>query len=162
MSSILAAIDQSLYVPAWVTFFIVMSIVGFVLVLIDKKRFDLQNARSNQMMAPRKKKADAEESSEEQPEEGGKGKKGKGKKRKDEVPEDYEYQDRIPNGAFIAIAVFFGAVGELLAMLIFRHKWYKWSMRTFVPILTLINLALFGLILYVIIESGTGGILTSG
>ena len=160
--SILSAVNQSLYVPAWVTFFVVMTIVGFVLVLVDKKRAKEQQARSNQMMAPRKKKAEGEEvPQEEAAEQGKKGKKGK-KKDKDLVPEDYSYQGRIPTGAFITIGVLFGALGELLGMLFLRHKWYKWAMRTFVPILTLINLALFGLILYVIIETGTGGILVSG
>ncbi len=155
--NLLLAVDNSLYVPAWVAFFVVMTIIGFCIMRLDKKRFDLQKARSDQMMAPRKKAGDPDE---EVPEDGKKKKKGK-KRAKEEVPEDYEYQDRVPNGALIAVAILLGGVGELLAMLIYRHKWYKWAFRTFIPILAVFNLAVFGLLLYVILEMGAGNALTN-
>ena len=148
MYALLAEANSALYVPAWVTFFIVMNIVGFALMLTDKRRFNRQKARSDQMMAPRKKPGQEEEEKEEP-------KKKKGG-RKEEVPEDYTYQGRVPDKALFAVAILFGAVGELLAMLLFRHKWYKWAFRNFIPLLSLISLAFFGLILYVIIETGSG------
>ena len=148
MYALLAEANSALYVPSWVTFFVVMNIIGFALMLTDKRRFNRQKARSDQMMAPRKKPGQ-----EEVPEEEPKKKKGS---HKEDVPEDYTYQGRIPNGALFAIAIFFGAVGELLAMVLFRHKWYKWAFRNFIPLFSLINLAFFGLILYVILETGSG------
>jgi len=129
---------------AMCAFFAVMCIVGFCLIRTDKKRWNAQKARSDEMMA-RKKKPQAEDGAAEDAVDG---KKKKEKKPKKKNEEPFEYEERVSEKALFIVAIFFGAAGELLAMLIYRHKWYKFSFRTYIPILTVINIIVAAVILY--------------
>ena len=138
-------LETNIYFNAMCAFLAVMNLVGFLLIRTDKKRWKEQKARSDEMMEARKKKTAEEEPAEDD-------KKGKKKRKKNAAP--YEYQARIPDKAIFAIAILFGAFGELIAMAIYRHKWYKFYFRTFIPILTLINLVAAAVILYFLYTRG--------
>lgn len=141
----------NIYFNAMCAFFAVMCIIGFCLIRTDKKRWVAQKNRSDAMMSKRKKAEDAAEEETET----AKGKKGK-KEKKPKKEEPFEYEARVPDKALFAIAILFGAAGELLAMLIYRHKWYKFYFRTFIPILTVVNLIIAAVILYFLYTKGDG------
>ena len=126
-------------------FYAVMCIIGFCLIRTDKKRWNAQKARSDEMMTRKKKPQDAENGV---AEDAAEGKKKKEKKPKKKNEEPFEYEERVSEKAMFIVAIFFGALGELLAMLIYRHKWYKFSFRTYIPILTVINMIIAAVILY--------------
>lgn len=88
-------------------FIVVMNIVGFFLIKVDKKR--LQNK-----------------------------------------------EPRIKEVLLFVIAGLSGGVGELLSMLIFRHKTYKWYFKLFMPIIAVLNIAVSGLVLFLMYEAGVG------
>ena len=48
---------------------------------------------------------------------------------------------RIPEGRMFFMATFFGSVGVLLGMLLFRHKTKKWYFKLGIPVLILQNIA---------------------
>ena len=125
-------------------FYAVMCIIGFCLIRTDKKRWNAQKARSDEMMARKKKPQDAEDATDDALD----GKKKKEKKAKKKNDEPFEYEERVSEKLLFIVAIFFGALGELLAMLIYRHKWYKFSFRTYIPILTVINMIIAAVILY--------------
>jgi len=93
---------------AFVGLLLVMNIIGFVLIAVDKKRV------------------------------------GKTDKK------------RIKEAAMLIVAGLFGAIGTLLAMLIFRHKWYKWYFKTFIPVLVILNILVAAIVLYFLIEMSNG------
>ncbi len=136
----------NIYFNSMCAFIAVMCLVGFLLIRADKKRWNAHKARSEQMMAARQKP----QTDDSAPEDGKKDKKQK-KKKKDEP---YEYQDRISEKAMFAVAVLFGALGELLAMAIYRHKWYKFSFRVYIPILAVLNVVISAVILYMLWAKG--------
>jgi len=138
----------NVYFNAVCAFFAVMCIIGFFLIRTDKKRWNAQKARSDEMMAKKKKpQAEGEETQEE-------GKKGNKDKKKKEEP--FEYESRVPDKAIFAVAIIFGAFGVLLGMLIYRHKWYKFNFRVYIPILTVINIIVASVILYFLFVKGDG------
>ena len=98
------------------------------------------------MMTRKKKPAEGEEA---EPEEG----KGK-KKKKAKKEEPFEYQDRVNEKLMFAVAFLFGALGELLAMAIYRHKWYKFNFRLYIPLLAGINIVIGAVILYFLYTKG--------
>lgn len=136
--------DTNIYFNAACAFWAIMNIVGFCLMLTDKKRWLAQKKRSDAMMSAHKKKP-AEEA-EIAPEDK------KSKKTKKEEP--FEYQPRIPEKALFAVAVLFGAFGELFAMIILRHKWYKFAFRVYMPIITVLNILIGGVILVLLYTRG--------
>ena len=144
----------NLYFNAAVAFWVIMSIVGFVLIVVDKKRWNAQKARSDEMMQPRKKKPQDEEAA---PEDEGKKSK-KGKKQKESTP--FVYEPRIPDKALFGVAICFGAIGELLAMIICRHKWYKFAFRAYMPLLAILNILVGGVILLLLYANTDGVVWT--
>ena len=129
---------------AMCAFVAVMCIVGFCLIRVDKKRWNAQKVRSDEMMAHKKKLKDGEEGAVEDATDGKKKKEKKAKK--DEEP--FEYEERVSEKAMFVVAILFGALGELLAMIIYRHKWYKFSFRVYIPILAVLNVIVAAVILY--------------
>ncbi|NCA92501.1 DUF1294 domain-containing protein [bacterium] len=63
-------------------------------------------------------------------------------------------EPRIREVLLFAIAGLSGGIGELLSMLIFRHKTYKWYFRVFMPIIVVLNIVTVSLILFIIYEAG--------
>ncbi len=63
-------------------------------------------------------------------------------------------EPRIKEVLLFLIAGLSGGIGELLAMLIFRHKTYKWYFRVFMPILVVLNIISASIILFLIYEAG--------
>lgn len=140
-----------------IAFYVVMVIIGFVLMFVDKRRWKAHTDRSAEMMNyKRRRLVDAEPQAEDQaePTDEEKGKKTK-KDKKSKQPKDYEYEGRIKLGAFLVVGILFGAVGELLGMIFCRHKWYKPSYRLGVPALALLNIVLGALLLYLVGETGS-------
>ena len=137
----------SLRFNAVCAFFAVMCIIGFLMIRVDKKRWNAQKARSDEMMAARKKKpAEDAEATEND---------GKKKKKKPQKEEPFEYQDRISEKAIFMVAILFGAMGVLLAMLVYRHKWYKFNFRVYIPLLAVVNVIIGAVILYFVYAYGT-------
>ena len=136
---------------AMCAFFAVMCVVGFLLIRTDKKRWNAQKARSDEMMS-HKKKPQPEDGAEVEAESGDKKEKKAKKEKKNKEP--FEYEARIPDKTFFWVAIFFGAFGELLGMIIYRHKWYKFNFRTYIPILSVINLVIAAVILYFLYTKG--------
>lgn len=50
---------------------------------------------------------------------------------------------RIKEATLFAFAIFFGAVGSTLGMLVFRHKTKHWYFAVFFPLLALVDVALY-------------------
>ena len=153
----------NLHFRSFIGFIIVMTIVGFCLMWVDRKRYKAHTARSEQMQQGRAKAAPAQgataDTEAEPATEGEENKKGKKKKQKE--PQPYHYEKRISPTALFVIAGLFGGVGELFAMLIGKHLWYKWNFRVFIPLLAALNIALAILIGYFLLELGDDGILTT-
>ena len=143
----------NIYFNAMCAFLAIMTIVGFLLMRTDKKRWKAQEMRSAEMMQARKKKPAEDEEAAAETEEGK-----KGKKKKEKKQEPFEYQPRIPDKVLFTIAVFFGAIGELFAMIIYRHKWYKFAFRTYMPILAVFNILFAGVILVLLYTRGDGSV----
>lgn len=153
MISLICESTKTNYFEAVIAFFVIMTIIGFVLILVDKKRWKAHIARSNEMVAMRSGKKVVDESIEEENEnQDGKGKK---KKSKSKSSEEYEYEGRIKNRALITIAILFGGIGELLGMIIFRHKWYSKVYKIGMPIIAAINFAFMFIIAFAV--KGIGG-----
>lgn len=136
----------NVYFNAVCAFFAVMCVVGFFLIRTDKKRWNAQKARSDEMMARRKKPAEGEEVEETDA-------KGK-KKKKAKKEEPFEYQDRVSDKAVFAVAALFGALGVLFGMLVYRHNWYKFSYRLYIPVLAGVNVVIGAVILYFLYTKG--------
>ena len=179
MNFVLAAAETNSYFSAFIGFVGVMIIVGFFVMRADKKRWLNQVARSEEMEHSRKKKkkpaegevtaegeaavaadADAAEA------------KGKKKKKPKKVPEGYvdnegvrsnayQYKGMLPDSLLFAIALFFGAIGEIFAMIIYRHRWYKWSFRIFMPACVVLNIVLAVLFAYLLSSTGTDSVLSN-
>jgi uncharacterized membrane protein YsdA (DUF1294 family) len=148
MDVLLAA--TNIYFNAMCAFFAVMGIVGFCLIRTDKKRWNAQKARSDEMMQRKPKAKPAEDGAQEGAEEG--------KKKRAKSEEPFEYQARISDKAIFTIAILFGAFGELLGMIIYRHKWYKFNYRVYIPILSLFNLIFAAVILYLLYTKGDSSV----
>ena len=146
-----------------IAFYVIMVIIGFVLILVDKRRWIAHTERSAYMMNYKRKRAVAEEStsgSEGEAQEGAeeneeKSKKAKNTKKTKHSPDDYQYEGRIKLGVFLAIGILFGGVGELLGMIFCRHKWYNRGFRYGVPALALFNILIGALLLYLTGETGS-------
>ncbi len=68
-------------------------------------------------------------------------------------------EPRIREILIFVIAGLSGGIGEYLAMLIFKHKRYKWYFKVFMPIIVIINIVVSSLMLFLIYEAGgTGGV----
>lgn len=142
MSILTAA--TNIYFNAMCAFYAIMCLVGFLLIRTDKKRWNAQKARSDLMMQGKKKPAEDEAATD---------KKGK-KDKKAKKEEPYEYQERIPDKVFFIIAILFGALGELLGMAVYRHKWYKFAFRAYIPALAFVNIIIVAVILYFLYQMG--------
>ena len=183
MSLLLA--ESNSYLTAFITFMVIMSIVGFFVMRADKKRWNRQVARSEQMESGRKKKkkggkdeavegAENAEAAEPVKDEAVEEKPVKEKKKKKEkkIPEGfvdgrkvksdaYEYKGLIADPILFGIAIFFGALGELIAMIVYKHRWYKWSYRAFIPACVALNVLLGVLLCLLITAKGEGGVLSN-
>ena len=174
--NLLLAAETNSYFSAFIGFVGVMIIVGFFVMRADKKRWLNQVARSNEMEHARKKKKKPTEGETVEGEVNTDAEatetKGKKKKKPKKIPEGYvdnegvksnayEYKSMLPDSLLFGIAIFFGALGELFAMLIYRHRWYKWSFRIFMPACAVLNIILTVLFAYLLSVSGTDGILTN-
>lgn len=180
MSLLLA--ESNSYLTAFITFMVVMSIVGFFVMRADKKRWNRQVARSEQMESGRKKKkkdgkdetAESAENTEAAKDAAVEEKPVKEKKKKKEkkIPEGfvdgrnvksdaYEYKGLIADPILFGIAIFFGALGELIAMIVYKHRWYKWSYRAFIPACVALNVLVGVLLCLLITAKGEGGILSN-
>lgn len=153
MISLICESTKTNYFEAVIAFFVIMTIIGFVLILVDKKRWNAHVARSDEMLEMRGWKKSANETVEGESE--NQDKEGKKKKSKLKGSEEYEYEGRIKNGALITIAILFGGIGELLAMIIFRHKWYSKVYKIGMPIIAAINFAFMFIIAFAV--KGIGG-----
>ena len=148
-----------------IAFYVIMVIIGFILIFVDKRRWIAHTERSAYMMSyKRKRSAPTEESaegetSESDPEANDKKPK---KKKKDSKhsPDDYQYEGRIKLGVFLAIGIIFGAVGELLGMVFCRHKWYNRGFRFGVPAMALFNILMGALLLYLTGETGADSVIS--
>jgi len=63
-------------------------------------------------------------------------------------------EPRIKELFLFSVAGFFGGVGVLISMLVFKHKTYKWYFKVFIPVLAIFNIILASLILYLMYEAG--------
>lgn len=134
-----------------IAFFAVMSIIGFMLIYIDKKRWKEHTNRSAEMMGVKRTAGDVE--NENEPKSGGK----KRKTKNSTASTDFEYEGRIKDRVLILMAIFFCGVGELLGMLICRHKWYKIQYKIGIPLIALLNIGFV-----VIIVLACAGITSGG
>ena len=155
MGMLLAA--TNIYFNAMCAFLAVMIIVGFCLMRTDRKRWKAQEMRSQQMMDARKKKPQEGEDAAAADDAGKKGKK-KAKKEKKAADTPFEYQPRVPDKALFAVGIFFGAIGELFAMIIYRHKWHEFAYRTYMPILAVGNILVAGVVLVLLYMRGDGSV----
>ena len=140
-----------------IAYFFIMSLIGFILIFVDKRRWKAHTERSAYMLS-RKRRAPVEETSTEgegEEIEPTKKEKKAMKKAAKNSPETYEYEGRIKFGVFLAIGILFGALGELLGMIFCRHKWYNAGYRFGVPALALGNIIIGALLMYLLGESGT-------
>ena len=153
MDIILSA--TNVYFNAACAFIAVMCVVGFLLVRTDKKRWNAQKARSDEMMQRYLKKKPEEEKEEVDE----KGKKKKKKKKEIQISmgddeEPFEYESRINDKAFFVVAILLGAIGVLLGMVVYRHKWYKFNFRVYIPLLAVINIIMAAVVLYLLYMRG--------
>lgn len=148
---------QTNYVEAFIAFFVVMTIIGFVLIMVDKKRWKAHVSRSEEMIAIREGKRTPSQTEEENNDsEENADIKGK-KKKKKSSDSKYEYAGRIKDRVLIPFAILFGGIGELLGMIIFRHKWYNPVYKIGMPIIAAINLAFMIIITFAFLGvSGNG------
>jgi uncharacterized membrane protein YsdA (DUF1294 family) len=65
-------------------------------------------------------------------------------------------ETRIKEVLIFAVAGLSGGIGEYLAMLIFKHKTYKWYFKVFMPIIVILNIVVSSLVLFLIFEAGKG------
>lgn len=144
------------YLQAIIAFFVIMTIIGFVLIMIDKKRWKAHVARSNEMNEMRSRKKVEPEAEVEDGDVDSKDGKKKKKKAKSSS-QGYEYEGRIKDRALIPIAILFGGIGELLGMIIFRHKWYSNVYKIAMPIIAFINLAFMIIICFAFLGVGGDG-----
>ncbi len=63
-------------------------------------------------------------------------------------------EPRIREVLLFAVAGLSGGIGEYLAMLIFKHKTYKWYFKVFMPIIVIFNIVVSSLVLFLIFEAG--------
>lgn len=157
-------IAMNVFQQSFISCFAIMTIVGFCLIYVDKKRWKEHCARSAEMMAKKKPQVVELDSalSEEAAVVDDNDKKKKSKKiKKDKTPisGDFEYNGRIKDRVLITLAVFFCGFGELLGMIIFRHKWYKYQYKIAIPLLALLNIGT--VIVLVIACRGISGEITS-
>ena len=172
MTVLLAETNQVL--PAFIAFVVIMCIVGFFLMRADKKRWLLQVARSEEMERARKgkkkKKAEAGEGENQDAE--AEETKGKKKKKEKKIPEGfvdgrtvqsdaYQYKGLISDKVLFFFAICFGALGELLGMIVYKHRWYKWSFRVFIPSCVVLNILMGILIGLLLSAKGSDAILTN-
>lgn len=154
MISLICESTKTNYFEAVIAFFVIMTIIGFILILVDKKRWKAHVARSNEMIEVRGGRKSADETLEaEEENQDGKEKKKKSKSKKSDGK--YEYEGRIKDRALIPIAILFGGIGELLGMIIFRHKWYSKVYKIGMPIIACINFAFMFIIAFAV--KGIGG-----
>ncbi len=153
----------NLHFRSFIGFIIVMTIVGFCLMWTDRNRLKAHTARSEQMQQGHAKASPTTEVNQdteaEQAVEVDDGKKGKKKKQKE--PQPYHYEKRISPVALFIVAGVFGGVGELFAMLIGKHLWYKWNFRVFIPLAAVFNIVAAIAVGAFLLELGDDGILTT-
>lgn len=149
-----------------IAFYVIMVIVGFILIFVDKRRWKAHTERSAYMMnykrkrsAPVEDSSETTESAETTEDEIGKKEKKKKDKKSKNSPDDYQYEGRIKLGAFLAVGILFGGVGELLGMVFCRHKWYNRGFRFGVPLMALFNILLGALLLYLTGEAGNDSVI---
>lgn len=147
----------NLHFRSFIGLIIVMTIVGFCLMWVDRQRYKAHVARSEQMQQGTAKTAPPQDAEQEPPADDT----GKGKKKAKKEQRPYQYEKRISPIALFAVAVCFGGVGELFAMLIGKHLWYKWNFRVFIPLLAVFNIVAAIAIGYALLEMGGDGILTT-
>ena len=149
MNILLAA---NMYFSSMCAFIAIMCVVGFLLIRTDKKRWKKQQAHSDAIMQASMKMRASHNASSDTEDTAQK----KKRQRKPSVSHDepFEYKERIPDKVIFIVAFFFGAVGVFLGMLIYRHKWYKFSFRAYIPILTLVNIVLGAVLLYALYSRG--------
>lgn len=133
--------ETNIYQESLVSFFVIATIVGFILIYVDKKRLKEHIARSNELLYPN----DTERVEE------------KKKKKKTEELKEFEYNGRIKDKTLIICAFLCCGLGELVGMLVYRHKWYKKSFKIGMPIIALLNIAFFVLMYFAFMEMGADG-----
>ncbi len=154
MINLICEQSKTNYTEVFVAFFVIMTIIGFVLIMVDKKRWKAHVSRSNEMIEMRKGKK-AEQAPETEDAEAT-DKKGKKKKTK-ASSQNYEYEGRIKDRVLISFAILFAGIGELLGMIIFRHKWYNPVYKIAMPIIAAINLAFMIIIIFAFLSVGGDG-----
>ncbi len=133
--------ETNIYQESLVSFFVIATIVGFILIYVDKKRSKEHIARSNELISPHS--ADVVEE--------------KKKNEKTDNLKEFEYNGRIKDKTLIICAFLCCGLGELIGMLVFRHKWYKNSFKIGMPIISLLNIAFFVLMYFAFMEMGADG-----
>lgn len=133
--------ETNIYQESLVSFFVIATIVGFILIYVDKKRSKEHIARSNELISPHS--ADIVEE--------------KKKNEKTDNLKEFEYNGRIKDKTLIICAFLCCGLGELIGMLVFRHKWYKNSFKIGMPIISLLNIAFFVLMYFAFMEMGADG-----
>lgn len=64
-------------------------------------------------------------------------------------------EPRIREVLLFLVAGLSGGIGEFLAMLIFKHKTYKWYFKVFMPLIMVLNIVAASLVLFIIFEAGS-------
>lgn len=132
--------ETNIYQESLVSFFVIATIVGFILMYVDKKRLKEHIARSNELINPHSTDV-AEEK----------------KSKKTKALKEFEYNGRIKDKTLIICAFFCCGLGEVIGMLIFKHKWYKNSFKIGMPTIALFNIAFFVLMYFAFMEMGSDG-----
>lgn len=150
--------EMNVYQQSFISFFVIATIVGFVMIYVDKKRWKEHTARSAEMMkAKTKSDVIASEESDETATATIDGK--KPKKTKKETKEPYEYEGRIKDRFLFSLAIALCCgFGELLGMTFCRHKWYKPQFKIGMPIIALFNIGFIILMIFACAEIGGSGI----
>lgn len=150
---------MNIYQQSFISFFVVMTIVGFFLIYADKKKWKEYCARSAEMMEKKKPQSVETDSAVSENEavvdDNAKTKKKKKKKEKIPTSGEFEYNRRLNDRVLIALAVFLCGLGELIGMIVFRHKWYKIQYKIGMPLIALLNI--FAIIVAVIACREVGG-----
>lgn len=152
--------EMNVYQQSFISFFVIATIVGFILIFVDKKRWKEHTERSAEMMKIKSKSAvavtETPTENESSTDEGTEKKKKKGKEKK---PEPYEYEGRIKDRVLFTLAIVLCCgFGELLGMTFCRHKWYKPEFKIGMPIIALFNIGFIVLMIFACAEVGGDGI----
>lgn len=142
---------MNLYQKSIISCFVIMTIVGLILIIVDKKRWIAHTKRSADMMNRKAKASITTEEREEFVEEENVGKK---KVQKDK---EYEYEGRIKDRTLFVFAILFGAFGEFLGMVFAKHKWHRSYFKIGMPILAILEVFFVIFLVFIVGEIGGDG-----